>query len=159
MPFPFPGDLPNPGIEPGSPALQGDSLPSEPSRKPYTIIVCYFNSFSYRTCVCVCVCVCEVASVRLFATLGTVSHQASLSVGFSRQGSLPLPPPGKPQRQSTHMLTFQGGLPWWSDGKEPPRAPTPSTPTPPPAVREIRVQSLGWWKVVLILQLGLPRWC
>ena len=30
-----PGDLPNPGIEPGSPALQADSLPSEPPGKPY----------------------------------------------------------------------------------------------------------------------------
>ena len=28
-PFPFPGDLPDPGIEPGSPALQADSLPVE----------------------------------------------------------------------------------------------------------------------------------
>ena len=28
--FPFPGDLPNPGIEPRSPALQVDSLPTEP---------------------------------------------------------------------------------------------------------------------------------
>ena len=28
--FPSPGDLPDPGIEPGSPALQADSLPSEP---------------------------------------------------------------------------------------------------------------------------------
>ena len=28
-PFQSPGDLPNPGIEPGSPALQMDSLPSE----------------------------------------------------------------------------------------------------------------------------------
>ena len=28
--FPSPGDLPNPGIEPGSPALQADALPSEP---------------------------------------------------------------------------------------------------------------------------------
>ena len=28
--FPFPGDLPNPGIEPGSPVLQADSLPTEP---------------------------------------------------------------------------------------------------------------------------------
>ena len=27
--IPSPGDLPNPGIEPGSPALQADSLPSE----------------------------------------------------------------------------------------------------------------------------------
>ena len=27
--FPSPGDLPNPGIEPGSPELQTDALPSE----------------------------------------------------------------------------------------------------------------------------------
>ena len=32
--FPSPGDLPNPGIEPGSPALQADTLPSEPPGKP-----------------------------------------------------------------------------------------------------------------------------
>ena len=29
LPFPSPGDVPNPGIEPGSPALQADSLPTE----------------------------------------------------------------------------------------------------------------------------------
>ena len=29
LPFPSPGDLPNPGIEPRSPALQADSLPTE----------------------------------------------------------------------------------------------------------------------------------
>ena len=29
LPFPSPGALPNPGIEPGSPALQADSLPTE----------------------------------------------------------------------------------------------------------------------------------
>ena len=29
LPFPSPGDLPNPGIEPGFPALQADALPSE----------------------------------------------------------------------------------------------------------------------------------
>ena len=34
MPFPSPGDLPNPGIEPRSPALWVDSLPSEPPGKP-----------------------------------------------------------------------------------------------------------------------------
>ena len=33
-PFPSPGDLPNPGIEPGSPILQADVLPSEPPGKP-----------------------------------------------------------------------------------------------------------------------------
>ena len=30
LPFPSPGDLPNPGIESGSPVLQADALPSEP---------------------------------------------------------------------------------------------------------------------------------
>ena len=34
MPFPSPGDLPNPGIEPRSPALQADALPSEPPEQP-----------------------------------------------------------------------------------------------------------------------------
>ena len=34
LPFPSPGELPNPGIEPGSPALQADALPSEPPGKP-----------------------------------------------------------------------------------------------------------------------------
>ena len=34
LPFPSPGDLPNPGIKPGSPALQADALPSEPPGKP-----------------------------------------------------------------------------------------------------------------------------
>ena len=29
LPFPSPGDLPDPGIEPASPALQADVLPSE----------------------------------------------------------------------------------------------------------------------------------
>ena len=32
--YPSPGDLPNPGIEHGSPILQADSLPSEPPGKP-----------------------------------------------------------------------------------------------------------------------------
>ena len=34
LPFPSPGDLPDPGIEPRSSALQADALPSEPPRKP-----------------------------------------------------------------------------------------------------------------------------
>ena len=34
LPFPSPGDLPNPGIELRSPALQTDTLPSEPPGKP-----------------------------------------------------------------------------------------------------------------------------
>ena len=34
LPFPFPGDLPDSGIKPGSPALQAASLPTEPPGKP-----------------------------------------------------------------------------------------------------------------------------
>jgi len=37
LPFPSPGNLPNPVIEPGSPALQADTLPSEPLGKPIAI--------------------------------------------------------------------------------------------------------------------------
>ena len=33
LPFPSPGDLPNPGIEPWSPALETDTLTSEPPGK------------------------------------------------------------------------------------------------------------------------------
>ena len=36
LPFPSPGHLPDPGIEPGFPALQADTLPSEPPGKPNT---------------------------------------------------------------------------------------------------------------------------
>ena len=36
LPFPSPGDLPDPGIEPRSSALQADSLPSEPPGKPFS---------------------------------------------------------------------------------------------------------------------------
>ena len=35
LPFPSSGDLPDPGIEPGSPATQADSLLSELPGKPY----------------------------------------------------------------------------------------------------------------------------
>ena len=34
LPFPSPGDIPNSGIELGSPASQADSLPTEPPGKP-----------------------------------------------------------------------------------------------------------------------------
>ena len=41
LPFPSPGDLPNPGIEPRSPTLQADALTSAPPGKPprYTVEV------------------------------------------------------------------------------------------------------------------------
>ena len=38
LPVPSPGGLPDPGIEPWSPALQADSLLSEPPGKPGTLV-------------------------------------------------------------------------------------------------------------------------
>ena len=37
LPFPSPGDLRDPGIEPGSSALQADALPSESPGKPLVV--------------------------------------------------------------------------------------------------------------------------
>ena len=42
LPFTSPGDLPDPGIELRSPALQADSLLSEPPGKPQVFV--YYNS-------------------------------------------------------------------------------------------------------------------
>ena len=71
LPCPSPGDLPNPGIESGSSALQADSLLSEPPEKPfYCYACCVLGRFS---------------RVWLFATLWTVACQAPLSMGFFRQ--------------------------------------------------------------------------
>ena len=44
LPFPSPGDLSDPGIEPGCPALQADTLTSEPPGKPIYIILDHHNS-------------------------------------------------------------------------------------------------------------------
>ena len=50
LPFPTPGDLPNPGIKPRSPALQADALPSEsPGESSKTLVIinqvrnCFFS--------------------------------------------------------------------------------------------------------------------
>ena len=52
-PFPSPGDLPNPGIEPRSPAVQADSLPAEPQGKPKNTGVgslCLLQGFCLLCC-------------------------------------------------------------------------------------------------------------
>ena len=53
LPCPPPGDLPNPGIEPRSPALEADSLPSEPTGKPkkdHTTYKVYHNDYVALYC-------------------------------------------------------------------------------------------------------------
>ena len=57
--------------------------------------------------VCLCVLSC-FRGIRLFETLWTVAHQASVSMGFPRQeywSGLPFPPPGdsSPPRNETHI--------------------------------------------------------
>ena len=67
LPFPSPGDVPDPGIEPGSPALQTDSLLSEPPGK-------------LRKCIGLV----QFSHVRLFATPWTATCRASLSITNSQ---------------------------------------------------------------------------
>ena len=43
LPFPSSGDLPDPGIESGSPALQADSLPTELQGKPLVELIIEFQ--------------------------------------------------------------------------------------------------------------------
>ena len=77
LPFPSPGDLPNPGIELGSSALQADSLTPEVPGSEVEVK--------------------SLSRVRLFATPWTIAHQAPPSMEFSRQrywGGLPFPSPG-----------------------------------------------------------------
>ena len=53
LPFPSPGDLPDPRIEPRSPTLQADTLPSEP---PLSILYSnvYISSTYKKVCVIGC---------------------------------------------------------------------------------------------------------
>ena len=76
QPIPPPEDLPDPGIKPGSPALQVDSLPTELSGK------CWFNKGLNNNKVYPCVCV-SSNHVWLFATLWTGALQAPFSMEFS----------------------------------------------------------------------------
>ena len=66
LPFPSPGDLPDPGIEPGSPALEAEALNSEPPGKPW------FSSVQ------------SLSHVRLFVTPWITARQASLFITNSR---------------------------------------------------------------------------
>ena len=48
LPFPSPGDLPDPGIEPRSPALQANALPSKPPGKSiYIYIYMYIYTYNF----------------------------------------------------------------------------------------------------------------
>ena len=51
LPFPLPGDLPNPGIEPVSPALADGFFTTEPPGKPFFTLLLLLSHFSHvRLC-------------------------------------------------------------------------------------------------------------
>ena len=51
LPFPSPGDLPDPGIKPGSPVLQADSLLSEPPGNQVCVYIYpLFSKFASHLC-------------------------------------------------------------------------------------------------------------
>ena len=77
LPFLFPGDLPNPGMEAGSPELQGDSLPSEPPGKTSL----YLGQKKERKNVKL------LSRVQLFMTSWTAAGQVPPSMGFLKQYS------------------------------------------------------------------------
>ena len=76
LPFPSPGDLPNPGIEPGSPALQADSLPTELQGGPifHESQIHKLPCTLHSVCMCVYVFVCMLSCVWLFATPWTLAR-------------------------------------------------------------------------------------
>ena len=81
LPFPPPGDLPDPGIEPASPTLQADS-----------------SLLTHRGSPLINVAVVQLLRcVQLLVTPRTAARQAPLFMGFSRQeywSEVPCPPPG-----------------------------------------------------------------
>ena len=102
LPFAFPGDLPDPGIEPASlmsPALAGGFFTTESPGKP---ILYSKNKISP------CISIGLVAKLcPTLATPCTVAQQTPLSMEFSRQeywSGLPFPPPG--------YLPHPGTKPW-----------------------------------------------
>ena len=98
LPFPSPRDLPDPRIEPAS--LVSHALAGG---------FCTTSATWEAQSTPVKVKVTSLSLVRLFATPWTVAHQASPSMGFSRQeywSGLPFPsPPGKP-RAPQYMTVF-----------------------------------------------------
>ena len=109
--LPFPSLDPNRGIEPRSPALQTESLPTEPLGKPsfHHIPTSTFNFFFFFPFGCGACVLSHFSRVWLFAKLWTIAHQAPLSTGFSRQeywSGLPCPPPGDLSKPGTEPLSL-----------------------------------------------------
>ena len=98
LPIPSAVDLPDPGIQLGSPALQEDSLPAELSGKLYIIWI-DLERFGFIVCVCVCE---SLSCVQLFETPCMDCNSPSpLSMEFSWQ-----------EHWSGLSFSSPGDLPW-----------------------------------------------
>ena len=115
LPFPSPGDLPDLGIKPSSPALACRFFTTKPPEKPLIctlFVYIYMHQFS------------SVAQSCLFATPWAAAHQASLSITNSRR----LP-------KQTHVH-------WVSDAIQPSH---PLSSPSPPALNFSQHQGLFKW--------------
>ena len=65
LPFPSPEDLSNPGIEPWSPALQADSLPSELQGNPQ-VLIRHMKKLELRWCMLIKLTVSPICSIYIF---------------------------------------------------------------------------------------------
>ena len=108
LPFPSPGDHPNPGIEPGFPALQADSLLSELLGKPFcTLFYWSFERSSFVLWPILCFC-CLFLQFLLFIifhflwvyTYCILKFFDTLLINFLY----------------FFLLNITNGLPWWLRG-------------------------------------------
>ena len=93
LPFPSPGDLPNPVIEPGSPALQTDALPSEPLEKPYTHththFFIFFSIMVYHTILNIVPCAIQCMCAKSFSCVQLCDLMDHSPLGSSIHGDSP----------------------------------------------------------------------
>ena len=110
--FPSAGDLPDPGIEPRSPALQADYLPAEPS----------FSSVQFSSVSQLCPTLCEPMNrsrpgLPVHHQLPGFTQTHAHRIGDAIQPSHPLSSPSPPAPSpSQHQGLFQ----WVSSLREPP---------------------------------------
>ena len=113
LPCPSPGDLPDPGMESRSPALQADSLQSAPSGKPHIYVYTFKMSvhFSSVTQSCPTLCDpmnCSTPGLPVYHQLPEFTQTHVHQVGDAIQPSHPLPSPSPPTpNPSQHQGLFQ----------------------------------------------------
>ena len=102
LPFPSPGDLPDPWIKLSSPTLQADALTSEPPGKPIYVYICAYICIVLVTQLCPFLC--NPVDCSCQAPLSIVILQARrlewIAIPFSRGSS--------PSRDQTHISCIVG---------------------------------------------------